>query len=249
MNLKLGKLDPVFDRRTLQLKTVLRELPPIPEVHDEDKFLNLNIPYPMFANDKWGDCVIAARAHQTLRFEGFEQKQVLSITDDEVLREYWREGGANCWNKHPDRGLVMLYSLKFWRMGWRASGRTYKIYAFGQIDHNDYNDIKASIYLLGGASGGIAVSESAVSQFEQGEIWDVVTTDYDRILGGHCIYLVGYNEVGPVCMTWAKKQQMTWNFWNKYADECYGIVDDKDKKESIVDVEKLDAYLKEITND
>jgi hypothetical protein len=44
----------------------------------------------MFGNDVHGDCVIAGRAHQTLRFEDIEQGSVLMITDKEVLKEYSR---------------------------------------------------------------------------------------------------------------------------------------------------------------
>jgi hypothetical protein len=43
----------------------------------------------MFGNDKYGDCVIAGRAHQTLRFEAVEQKKLISVTEQDVLREYW----------------------------------------------------------------------------------------------------------------------------------------------------------------
>ncbi len=246
MNYKLGKLPAVFDRRTLNLKMVLKELPPIPTSYNRDSIFPFEIPTPMFANDKWGDCVIAARAHQTLRFEGYEQSKVIPISDDDVLKEYWKEGGANCWNKKPDRGLVLLWSLRSWRLGWKAGGRKYKIYAFGELLVNDYEHIRASIYLLGGANAGLVLPESAIAQFENGKPWDIVTQEYDRLLGGHAIYLVGYNELGPICMTWAKRQQMTWSFWSKYADECYGIVDDRNTTQSIVDVEKLDAYLQEI---
>ena len=42
---------------------------------------------------------------------------------------------------------------------------------------------------------------------------------------------------------------MTWAFWEAYTDEAYGIVDDRNDwlENSPVDVEKLDAYLQEIT--
>jgi len=41
---------------------------------------------------------------------------------------------------------------------------------------------------------------------------------------------------------------MTWAFWDRYNDECWGIVDDRDKfvTDSPVDVEALDEYLNEI---
>ena len=68
-NLKLGKLPATYDQRTLQLQTILkmRELPPIPKIFDCDTALPAPIPLLLFGNNKWGDCVIAARANQTLR--------------------------------------------------------------------------------------------------------------------------------------------------------------------------------------
>jgi hypothetical protein len=53
----------------------------------------------MFGNDTIGDCVIAGRAHQTLRFEDIEPGSVLEaeslmITDKDVLKEYYKETGG-----------------------------------------------------------------------------------------------------------------------------------------------------------
>ena len=77
------------------------------------------MPLRYFLNDSLGDCVIAARANQTLRFEAAEQKKVLNITDAEVKREYLKEAGG------ADSGLVMLDSLNLWRKsGWKAAGKT-----------------------------------------------------------------------------------------------------------------------------
>jgi hypothetical protein len=59
----------------------------------------------MFANDQYGDCVMAGRAHQTLRFELAEQKKVIAISDEDVTREYFQETGV------ADSGLVVLDSL------------------------------------------------------------------------------------------------------------------------------------------
>ena len=88
-----------------------------------------------------------------------------------------------------------------------------------------------------------------MNQFKTGQTWDI-TID-NRILGGHCIYIVGYNEIGPICVTWAKKQQMTWAWWDKYVDEAYALVDNKDlwTLNSIIDIDLLDKYLRIITGD
>ncbi len=44
---------------------------------------------------------------------------------------------------------------------------------------------------------------------------------------------------------------MTWAFWDTYADEAYGIVDNKNSwtnASTALDIQKLDGYLREITD-
>src|SRR6185369_9815394 len=83
---KLGKAPAKKDKRNLQFTTLLRAAAPaLPAAYDFDT-THAGIPTPMFGNDVHGDCVIAGRAHQTLRFEDIEQGSVLMITDKEVLK-------------------------------------------------------------------------------------------------------------------------------------------------------------------
>ena len=51
----------------------------------------------------------SGRAHQSLRFENLEQKSVITITDKDVTKEYFKETGG------PDTGLYVLDSLNLWR--------------------------------------------------------------------------------------------------------------------------------------
>jgi len=248
---RLGKKTAKIDPRTIRLKAVLKALPPIPEIYLIDTNLSQQVPIPMFANDRYGDCVIAGRAHQTLRFECKEQLQCIPITDDEVLNEYWDEGCIlRRWfpSIKPDRGLILLDSLKSWRNnGWTAGGKAYNIYAFAALDPADHLDLKATVYLLGGGNVGIQVPSSVWEQFNNNQPWDVVPGS--SIEGGHCILINGYNLVGPMCITWAKQVQMTWKFWDAYTDEAFAIVDNRNvwQEDSPIDVEKLNAILDEIT--
>ncbi len=249
--LRLGKLPPKIDSRTIKLSSILKLklLPALPEAFNIDDALGGVEDDNMYANDRYGNCVIAARAHQTLRFEKFEQKLVIPITDQEVIDQYFEESGG------IDSGLYLLDSLKSWRNeGWFAAGKHYNIYAFASVDPKNRDEVKHCIHLLGGVNYGFRVYQSALDQFEAGEIWRVVRNP-GMYCGGHGVYLhafeniVGYNEIGPICMTWGKRQQMTWAFWEAYTDEAYGIVDNRNAwlEDSPVDVEKLDAYLQEIT--
>ena len=250
MNLKLGKLAVKHDTRTLQLRMFLPvKLPPIPDVFDVDTTLPCQPALDVLANDVLGDCVMAERGHQTRRFEAREQGCLALLPDKAVLasvkREYKKEGHG------LDQGLVVLDSLNCWRKGWTINTRQYCIYAFGEIHPSDYSEVRATIYLLQGVCAGVELPISAQSQFENGQPWDVVAGSKGKpgSWGGHCIYLVGYNATGPVCVTWGKKQQLTWAFVSKYMSEAYGIVDNRDKwlGSSTLDVDKLDSYLQEVS--
>lgn len=265
-NVKLGKRPVRYDERNIQLRAVLKVIPPVPDVFDVDLNLcNSYISNPMYANDVWGDCVIASRSHMTRRFECFEQQgKIIDITDDEVLNEYWAEQGStngckcpsflNIFRKimksKPDRGLVMLDSLNCWRHdGWTAAGQHYDIHAYAQVTPTDNSEVTAAIYLLSGIYVGIGLPDSARNQ----EIWDVTTGpgSIKYSWGGHCVYISAYSKPDNIltCITWGDRKKMTRAFFEKYCDEAYGIVDNTDRflTDSPLDVEKLENYLKEIT--
>ena len=62
--------------------------------------------------------------------------------------------------------------------------------------------------------------------------------------GGHYVFVPGYTAAGPVCVTWGRKQQMTWDWLDKYCDEAYAIFDAKNTaKKSVINFAKLDALI------
>jgi hypothetical protein len=243
----LGKLPPRIDKRTISFMNILKleNLPPLPPSYDVDIQLGFQgfSDSQMYLNDTLGDCVIAGRAHMMLRQEGWEQKLNLPIIDAEVKLEYFKETGGS------DSGLVMLDSLNAWRQGWIAASQPYNIYAYASLNIASIAQLQYSIYLLYGAYTGIQIPYSAIDQFNAGKPWDALTFD-GGIAGGHCVYICAYDSTYMTCMTWGKRQQMTYAFWNKYSDEAYGVIDDKDKwgtPKSPFDTQLLDSYLNEIT--
>lgn len=239
---KLGKAPAKKDTRNLQFATLLRATAPtLPTSYDFD-IAHPGIPTPMFGNDDYGDCVIAGRAHQTLRFEDIEQGSVLMITDKEVLKEYFKETGG------PDTGLVVLDSLNKWRQkGWKVGKHNYKIQAFAEVDFGKNDEIRQAIFADVGVALGVQLPNSAKAQIQTGQPWDV-TTGSDSApgsWGGHYVYVPGYTPSGPVCVTWGRKQQMTWAWLHKYCDEAYAIFDAKNHfKKNMIAKEKITAFLK-----
>ena len=238
---KLGKAAAKKDPRNLKMATLFKmAMPKPPAIYDYDVNHKAPIPTPMFANDTLGDCVMAGRAHQTLRFEWIEQKKIIPITDKEVEREYFKETGG------ADSGLVVLESLKEWRKGgWKAAKHMYRIRAFAEIDFSQHDEMMQSIYADVGVGIGVQLPISA--QEQTGHVWEVTTgpNAVPGSWGGHYVYVVGYNPTGPVCITWGRKQQMTWAWLDKYCDEAYAIFDANDHfKKELIESRKISQFLK-----
>jgi hypothetical protein len=250
----LGKKPPQKDARTLALSSFLKPDLKVPPEYDFD-LKNRDIPTPMLGNDKESCCVITARAHQTLRFEKTEQGVVIPITEGDVHKQYRKESGGE------DFGLNMLASLKSWRKkGWRAGSQVYDIFAFGSLYLGsgekllavDFLALQQAIVYLTGVQVGLDLPLSAQDQFDQGLPWTVTEGPKARpgTWGGHAILIPGYTALGPTCATWARKQSMSWPFFFKYADEAYGVVDNRDRwlgKKSPVDIAKLTEILQTVT--
>jgi len=248
--LGFGRLPYEESDRDIRFARIVKvPVPTIPEFWDASTVLSPYIDNRMFGNDTWGNCVVAERAHQTLVFEKHEQGKVLNISDTVVLDEYWKEQGATVFNPHPNKGLSIRDSLNAWRKsGWVIGGKRYTIYAHALVNHTGHFEVKACIYLLNGADVGIQVPWSAVKQFKNGAVWDVVNKD-GGIVAGHCIYVTGFCPSCLFFMTWGKQCAMTWGFFDRYCDEFRGVVDNRNlwMPDSPVDVKKLNEYLKVVT--
>jgi hypothetical protein len=135
--LRFGKRKAKRDDRNLMFAALLKAPPSLPTEYDFD-VVHYGIPTPIFGNDQYGDCVIAGRAHQPLRFEKAKKNTLIGITDQDVLREYVSETGGS------DSGLIVLDSLKECRRkGWRAAKRRHKIKAFTRIDQGKRSEVSA----------------------------------------------------------------------------------------------------------
>jgi hypothetical protein len=240
---KLGKAAAKKDDRNLKFAVLLKAPSALPSSYDFDT-AHPGIPTPVFANDTLGDCVIAGRAHQTLRFEDIEQGSVLMIQDKDVTREYFKETGGQ------DTGLIVLDSLKIWRTkGWKVGKKKYKIQAFAEVDFTDHDQVLRAIFGDVGIGIGVQLPSDAKQQILTGQRWDVTSGPGSAkgSWGGHYVYIPGYTPDGPVCVTWGRKQQMTWAWFDKYSDEAYGIFDAKDHfKKTMIDKKKISAFLKSL---
>lgn len=239
--LRLGKAPAKRDARNLQLKALLKKKVRLPAEYDFD-LKHSAVPTPMFGNDEWGCCVIAGRAHQTLRFELVEQNRILRVTEKEVVDEYLAQSGGE------DIGLITLDSLRLWRkQGWTAARKRYAIRAFSEVNRRSVDEVKTAIVMNLGVGIGLRLPNSADEELRAGKPWTRTTGrgSVANSWGGHYVYVCGYTKLGPVCVTWGRKQQMSWKFFAKYCDEAYAIIDDLNttQKRAMLNEKVLDAFL------
>jgi hypothetical protein len=242
MNFMLGKLPPKLDKRTLKLAHYLElnELPPL-----QSSVMNspaVKVPWGMMFNDTEGDCTCAAMGHIVMAITA-NAGAVVVPSDDQVQAMYEQIGGYVPGNASTDNGATELDACKYMQQTGLAG---VKLDAFADITIINLTDLKYSVQLFGAAYIGVNLPQSAMDNFDAGQkLWSD-TTD-TNILGGHAVPLIDYDEVGPYCITWGQRQQMTWAWYAQYCDEAHAPLFLQGFKPSGLNLAALEADLKLVT--
>lgn len=223
-----------------QIRTPAKQLPKPPSLID---YVTRVADWPMYANDRWGDCVWAMIGHTIEAATAYGQGETVKVSEDELLKAYSAvtgfdpdagEPGAN----PTDQGTVIQDALSYWRKTGIAG---HKILAFAQVNHRDLDEVDTALWMFGHLQLGISFPASAMEQFNAGEPWDVVDDDGGNE-GGHAIggglarrgpavqlprrpVLTGRNARGNYeVITWGKVQEMTPAFFRKYVEEAWTVI-------------------------
>lgn len=220
MNRKLGKKPVRRDLRTLQLENYIAHLPIPPDSTD---WSSKAAPFPMFLNDKIGDCTCAAAAHMIEVWTKNAKLREVELTDTRVLKAYEDISGYDSDTGENDNGAVELDVLNFWRK--RGIGG-HRILAYTSINTGHLDNIKTACWLFGGIYVGLELPITAQKQ----EIWDVIDDgglNPDSAIGswgGHAVSIHQYDSDGLTCITWGQLQRMTWQFFRTYCEEAYAVL-------------------------
>jgi hypothetical protein len=188
----------------------------------------------LFLNDRYDDCVIAARAHHTIRLIYSPVHPILDISDDEVSAEYLAETGGN------DNGLRLHDSLSRWQTdGWKAGGVSQRrITGFrGPLSldgsgaaagdptlDTDQQGIQRAIVEHAGVQAELllpdGIRQSYKTTYGPGTLWDDIS---DWGTQRHVMLLTGFDQDGPVGITWGQRQKLSWRFLKKYSRGMYWI--------------------------
>ena len=213
---KLGKLPYQHDRRTLHLATYITQpLPPAPVALGVLRVTG----WPMYGNDRLGDCTCAAAGH-LIECWTSEEGSVTDVPEADVIAMYEAITGGQ------DTGAVELDVLRYWRKNGLAG---HKPYAFALVDRMAHEHVKLAASLFAGVYIGIALPITAQAQTGPGKVWDVPPSNSGHngapgSWGGHAVNVVGYDADGLTVVTWGQLQRMTWAFWDRYVDECWALL-------------------------
>lgn len=215
---KLGKLAPSNDDRNLKLAKYLdpAALPTPPGTVQWGVKVQQ---FPMFANDRLGDCTCAAVGHMAQTWTSWHQYWMPTV--DEVTSMYWATGDGS---GQDDTGRVETDVLNYWR-NTGFGDRKDKITAYAQVDPSNFTEVKQAVDLFGGLYIGVALPITAQGQTE----WKVVPEDgsgrsQPGSWGGHAVNVTAYCKYYLVVVTWGQRLRVHWDFWKKYVDEAYAVL-------------------------
>src|SRR5690242_11286866 len=140
----LGKLPTRIDPRTLSLARYLdRELLPAPP--PELDLSERVISWPMYANDRIGDCTTAAAAHMIEAWTAEAHGSAVEVTESAVLTAFDRVKIVD--PATGEEGAVELDVLRDWR---KHGVGHHRIGAFARVSTSDHSLVRAAAWLFGG---------------------------------------------------------------------------------------------------
>jgi hypothetical protein len=142
---KLGKKAAKFDRRTLHLASYLQPLA-LPQIPNHCTWSSKVPSWPMYDNDRIGDCAIAGPAHLVQCWTGNDGQYVIP-SDHEVIAGYEKVGHYNPNDPATDGGCVLLDVMNTWRK--EGLFGTHKIGGFVSVTPADHDHmVCAGIHLI-----------------------------------------------------------------------------------------------------
>lgn len=214
----LGKLPVRHDPRTLSLaRYVDRGILPVPPAE-----LDLAGPvpeWPMYGNDRIGDCTTAAAGHMIEAWSAAAAGRAVEVPERAVIDAFDVVKIVD--PATGEEGAVELDVLNLWRSSGIAGHR---IGAYAQVARDDHQLVRAGAYVFGGVYIGLELPLTA----QQQAVWDWVGRvdgpAQPGSWGGHAVDVVAYDASGLTVVTWGALQRLTWDFWDHYCDEAYCII-------------------------
>ncbi len=198
-------------------------LPPLPQNFGHGSLISS---WPMLANDRYGDCVWAGAAHETMLLAK-EAGNTVTFTDANVLSDYAAVTGFDPDDPSTDQGTDMQVAASYRRKTGivDATGKRHAIAAFLSVDPANTQHILLAAYLFV-CGVGLQLPSSALDQVDKGQVWDVVSGS--PIEGGHYVPLIGRQDGLLAFVSWGRVQYATQRFLATYCDEAVAYLSEED---------------------
>lgn len=228
-NLRLGRKSVVTDTRTLRLSRYFTATLPPPPVSID---YGVNPPpangefsaWGMMLNDELGDCTCAGIGHACQVWSLAASGAASPIADAQVLQAYKDWCGYDG-TPATDQGGIELNVLK----AFKAQGFAgFDLTAFAAVLPANQPHVMQAIWLFTGLYIGMTIPQYIM--LEDGNpptLWELNPTADNTVIGGHAVYVHGYNAIGPKFISWGVVYQMTWAYWARFVDEAYALISKK----------------------
>lgn len=174
------------------------------------------IPFPMYLNDRLGDCAIASPAHEIGAWTAKESGKAVLFSDQDIISAYSACSGYDPRTGANDNGCVLETVQEYWlRTG--IGGR--KIVAYAEIDPNDTTLVRQATHLFGGLTIGLLMPAAWQNQTGPNGVWGTGGGyNYQPgTWGGHAVPVVGYDAQFLYVVTWGQVQKLTWEALRVYS--------------------------------
>jgi hypothetical protein len=224
--MKFGRQPRSYDRRIPRYSDLREKMtaPPTPPLS-----VNYAAVLPpqlgMYGNDVLGDCTCAAVYHAIQTWTANANPPIDSEPQQDAVLLYEQACGYVPGHPNTDQGGNEQTVLKYWVNTGAPAGPSGvledKLAAFVEVNPANLVNVKQAIFECGTLYIGFNVP--AYLDPSNTAVWDLVPNA--QIVAGHAVVLIGYDAVGPWCITWGRVQKMTWAFFSYFTDEAYALAD------------------------
>lgn len=178
--------------------------------------------WPMLANDRLGDCTIAAVLHYAQAAERWSAGVGRLATDDDAIVGY-RALGFDPERPETDTGARISDVVAHWHeVGFFFRGTRDRITAYARVDVSDFNE---ALQLFGPLLVGAELPRAAYTQ----DVWtSPKTTDGNDAAGswgGHCMLLTNwYADSSVDLVTWGGIKHAEQGWIHTYVDEAWAVL-------------------------
>lgn len=153
--------------------------------------------WPMLANDRFGDCVWAGAAHETMLLAK-EAGNTVTFTDADVLCDYATVTGFNPSDPSTDEGTDLQVAASYRRKTGiiDATGHRHTVASYLALEPGNIQHILLAAYLFV-CGVGLQLPSAALDQAAKGQVWDVVPGSPNE--GGHYVPLLAVKPTAFWC--------------------------------------------------